>query len=148
MAEKRPAAGRPLWLVITLVSILMALAGIGAAYLTTTFLSDAWSRGQINLVDRFTRGTPNPDWPYLDAEDRTEQVCGAPVNCVQAVGNEYLTLLKFGSVGAATDYAEILGTDAVQIDPLVVHFDGTELSTETREGIIYTLSSDNASSPD
>ena len=61
MAEKRPAAGRPLWLVITLVSILMALAGIGAAYLTTTFLSDAWSRGQINLVDRFTRGTPNPD---------------------------------------------------------------------------------------
>ena len=41
MAEKRPAAGRPLWLVITLVSILMALAGIGAAYLTTTFLSDA-----------------------------------------------------------------------------------------------------------
>ena len=88
MAEKRPAAGRPLWLVITLVSILMALAGIGAAYLTTTFLSDAWSRGQINLVDRFTRGTPNPDWPYLDAEDRTAQVCGAPVNCVQAVGNE------------------------------------------------------------
>ena len=56
--------------------------------------------------------------------------------------------MKFGSVGAATDYAEIVGTDAVQIDPLVVHFDGTELSRETREGIIYTLSSDNASSPD
>ncbi len=88
MTEKRPAGGgRPLWLVIVLVLILMALAVIGVAYLTTTVLSDAWSRGQIDLVDSFTRGTPNPDWPYLDAEDRTAQVCAPPVNCVQAVGN-------------------------------------------------------------
>lgn len=87
MAEKRPAGGRPLWLVIALASILIALVGIGVAYLATTVLSDAWSRGQINLVDSFTSGTPNPDWPYLDAEDRTAQVCAPPVNCVQAVGN-------------------------------------------------------------
>ena len=116
-------------------------------------MSDAWSRAKIDLLT-FTPDSPDPswssdpEWPYLDATDLTAEVCGSEVDCVQAVGNEYLTLLKFGSVGAATDYAEILGTDAVQIDPLVVHFDGTELSTETREGIIYTLSSDNASSPD
>ncbi len=87
MTEKRPAGERSLWLVSALASILMALVSIGIAYLTTTVLSDAWSKGQINLVDRFTRGAPNPDWPYLDAEDRTSQVCAAPVNCVQAVGN-------------------------------------------------------------
>lgn len=147
MAEKHPAAGRPLWLVITLVSILMALAGIGAAYLTTTFLSDAWSRGQINLVDRFTRGTPNPDWPYLDAEDRTEQVCGAPVNCVQAVGNEYLTLMKFRTVDEARRYAETLGSEGRQIDPLVLHFDGTPLPLATRDEIVAGVSGINASSP-
>ena len=116
-------------------------------------LSDAWSRARIDLLT-FTPDSPNPDWspdpdfPYLDANDLTSEVCGSEVNCVQAVGNEYLTLLKFGSVDAASDYAEILGADAAQIDPLIVHFNGTELSAETREGIIYTLSTINASSPD
>ncbi len=109
-------------------------------------MSDAWSRAKIDLVESFTTGSH--DWHYLNSTDLTSEVCGSEVDCVQAVGNEYLTLLKFGSVGAATDYAEIVGTDAVQIDPLVVHFDGTELPTEEREGIIYTLSNINASSPD
>ncbi len=110
-------------------------------------LSDAWSRGQIDLVESFTDST-DYDWHHLAATDLTSEVCGSEVNCVQAVGNEYLTLLKFGSVAAASDYAEIWGTDAAQIDPLVVHFNGTELSAETREGIIYTLRTINASSPD
>lgn len=133
------------------LAIVTAMVVVGCGDLNP--LSDAWSRGQIDLLT-FTPDSPNPnwssnpDWPYLDATDLTSEVCGSEVHCAQAVGNEYLSLLKFGSVGAASDYAETLGTDAVQIDPLVVHFDGTELSAEDREGIIYTLSNINASSPD
>ncbi len=131
----------------------MASLGIVGAVVSTgcsdpVSASDAWSRAQIDLVGSFTTRSANPDWPYLDATDLTAQVCGSEVDCVQAVGNEYLTLLKFGGLGAASDYAETLGADAVQIDPLVVHFNGTELSAETREDIVYTLSNINASSPD
>lgn len=110
--------------------------------------SNAWSRGQIDLVERFTTASPDPDWPYLDASDRTAEVCGPKVSCVQAVGNSYLTVLKFGDVESARDYAKTLGSDAAQIDPLVVHFNGTPVDTKTREAIVHTLSNINASSSD
>ncbi|WP_394276910.1 hypothetical protein, partial [Luteococcus sp.] len=107
----------------------------------------AWSRSKIDLVDTFARRAPNPDWPYLDTEDRTAQACAAPVNCVQAVGNEYLTLMKFASVDEARRYSETLGSDGRQIDPLVVHFDGTPLPQATRDEIVAGVSGINASSP-
>lgn len=128
------------------LGIVVAVVVAGCSELVS--MSDAWSRGQIDLVESFTTQNPNPDWPYLDATDLTSQVCGSEVDCVQAVGNEYLTLLKFDGVAAASDYTETLGTDAIQIDPLVVHFNGTQLSNETREEIVYSLSNVNASSPD
>ena len=76
-----------------------------------------------------------------------EQVCGAPVNCVQAVGNEYLTLMKFRTVDEARRYAETLGSEGRQIDPLVLHFDGTPLPLATRDEIVAGVSGINASSP-
>jgi hypothetical protein len=126
---------------------IVVLVGVVAVNLTTTFLSDAWSRGRIDLVDAFTGGEVDPSWPYLSAQDRTAQVCAPPVNCVQAVGNEYLTLLKFSNVEEARRYAETLGSDGHQIDPLVVHFNGAPLSAPTRDEIIAGVSGINASSP-
>ena len=137
---------RPCFTVRIAVASLAIVTMVTVSGCALVSMSDAWSRAKIDLVESFTTGSY--DWHYLNSTDLTSEVCGSEVDCVQAVGNEYLTLLKFGSVGAATDYAEIVGTDAVQIDPLVVHFDGTELPTEEREGIIYTLSNINASSPD
>ncbi len=144
---KRPGfLPRTVRIAVASLGILGAVVATGCSELVST--SDAWSRAKIDLVGSFTTDSPNPDWPYLDATDLTSQVCDSEVDCVQAVGNEYLTLLKFGDSDAASDYAENLGAKAVQIDPLVVHFNGTELPTETREDIVYTLSNINASSPD
>ena len=67
---------------------------------------------------------------------------------VQAVGNEYLTLLKFSHVEEARRYAETLGPDGHQIDPLVLHFNGKPLSAPTRDEIIAGVSGINVSSPD
>lgn len=131
-----------------LASIAIATATLVAGCSGITSAMDAWSRGQIDLVERFTTASPTPEWPYLDASDLTSQVCGSEVNCVQAVGNDYLTLLKFADVDAARDYAETLGLDGVQIDPLVIHFSDTELSPEARDEIVYTVSNINASSAD
>lgn len=146
---KRP--GPTVRVAVASLAIVTAVAVSGCVDFVA--MSDAWSRGQIDLLT-FTADSPNhdwspdPDWPYLDATDLTSEICGPEVDCVQAVGNEYLTLLKFGSVGAAADYAEFWDADAVQIDPLIVHFNGTELSTEEREDIVRTMSGINASSPD
>lgn len=144
-SPKRPGLlRRTVKIAVASLGIVTAVVVAGCGELNP--MSDAWSRGQIDLVESFTTGSH--DWNYLNSTDLTSEVCGPEVNCVQAVGNDYLTLLKFDDVDAATDYAQSWGTDAVQIDPLVVHFDGTELPTEEREGIIYTLSNINASSPD
>ena len=136
------------WPLAALALAIVVLVGVVAVNLTTTLLSDAWRRGQIDLVDAFTGGEVHPSWPYLDAQDRTAQVCALPVNCVQAVGNEYLTLLKFSNVEEARRYAETLGSDGHQIDPLVVHFNGAPLSAPTRDEIIAGVSGINVSSPD
>lgn len=136
------------WSVIALVATLAVLAVAGTVHVTTTLLSDAWSRGQIDLVDRFTREPPNPDWPYLDAADRTARVCVPPVTCVQAVGNEYLTVMKFATVDETRRHAETLGPDGRQIDQLVLHFNGTPLPPGTREEIVAGVSGINASSPE
>ena len=111
---------------------IVVLVGVVAVNLTATLLSDAWRRGRIDVVARFTGGEVDPSWPYLDAQDRTAQVCAPPVNCVQAVGNEYLTLLKFSNVEEARRYAETLGPNGHQIDPLVLHFNGTAISPHSR----------------
>lgn len=138
---------RQRWLLTALASAIVVLVGVVAVNLTATLLSDAWRRGRIDVVARFTGGEVDPSWPYLDAQDRTAQVC-PPVNCVQAVGNEYLTLLKFSNVEEARRYAETLGPNGHQIDPLVLHFNGTPLSAPTRDEIIAGVSGINVSSPD
>lgn len=142
---KRPAPAR--WIIVAVIAALVAVLGT-AAYAVSVLFSDEFARSQIDLID-FTTASPNPDWPYLDdATDRTSEVCGSQVDCVQAVGNEYLTLLKFDSVKAAREYTETLGSDGVQVDPLVIHFDGTPLSTETREDIVYSVSNINVTHRD
>ena len=139
---------RQRWPLAALALAIVVLVGVVAVHLATTLLSEAWCRGRIDVVARFTGGEGHPSWPYLDAQDRTAQVCAPPVNCVQAVGNEYLTLLKFSNVEEARRYAETLGSDGHQIDPLVVHFNGAPLSAPTRDEIIAGVSGINASSPD
>ncbi|WP_232547832.1 hypothetical protein [Propioniciclava soli] len=134
---------------LALVAVIM-VGGFGIVRLSSALVtwSDASNRGKLDLVAEFVNSEPNPDWPYLDTEDRTAQVCAAPVDCVQAVGNEYLTLLKFDDVDQARRYADSLGPDGHRIDPLVLHFDGTPVTAQAREEVIATVSGINASSPD
>jgi len=143
--RSRPARAR--WIIVTVLAGLGAVIG-ALAYAGSVVLSDEWGRSQIDLVESFTKASPNPDWPYLDASDRTAEVCGSRVNCVQAVRSEYVTVLKFHSVEEARKYTETLGPDGVQIDPLVVHFDGIPLSAVTRADIVHTLSNINVDFPD
>lgn len=132
---------------VIVVATLVVVVG-AVAWAASVVLSDAWGRSQIDLVQSFTTADPDPDWPYLDAGDRTAAVCGPQVRCVQAVGNEYLTLLKFGSTDDARQYASTLASDAVQIDPLVVHFDGTPLSPVVRQQVVEAVAGINVASPD
>lgn len=128
----------------------LALAGV-ALMLAASLggcVSNAASRGQIDLVAMFTTGSPDPGWPYLDATDRTRSTCGPVTNCVQAVGSEYVTVLKFASVEDAARYAATLGSRAVQIDPLVVDFNGKLLTAAQRSDVVKALSGINADSPD
>lgn len=124
----------------------LVLTLVGCTY--TGPFSDAWSRGQLDIVELFTKAPPNPEWPYLDAVDLTSQVCGVEFECVQAVGNSYLTLYKFANLDDARAYAETLGEAGVQIDPLVINFVDASLSQQHRDEIVYTLSTMNASSGD
>lgn len=134
----------------------MALAaGVFASVLTlagctyTGPFSDAWSRGQIDIVVMFTQGLQDPDWPYFnDMVDLTSQTCGEGVDCVQAVGNDYFNLLKFKTLGQARVYTESLGEDGAQIDPLVVHFTNASLTQAERDDIVDLLSDIYVSSPD
>lgn len=149
MSESRdaePAAPRRVILAAAGV-VLVVLVG-AVVWVASMVVSDAWGRSQIDLVERFTSGDPAPDWPYLDAVDRTAAVCGSQLRCVQAVGNEYLTLLKFSNVDDARRHASTLGSDGVQIDPLVIDFDGLPLSPAVRQEIVEGVSGVNASSPD
>lgn len=110
------------------------------------FLSDAWSRSQVDLVQSFASAEPRPDWPYLDLSDETAQTCGASLPCVQAVGNDYLSIVKFASNSEAAAYAATLGDNGKQIDPLVVQF-RQDIPSATREEIIRGVEGVNASSP-
>ena len=56
--------------------------------------------------------------------------------------------LKFSNVEEARRYAETLGPNGHQIDPLVLHFNGKPLSALTRDEIIAGVSGINVSSPD
>lgn len=127
----------------------LVLGGVaGTAWLLNTFVfSDAWSRQQIDLVSWVDR-PDNPQWPYLDVVDMTDAVCGPMAPCVQAVGNRYLTLLKFDGVESARRYAEPLGPTAQQIDPLVIQFNGEAVSETERADVIHAVSGINARSPD
>ncbi|QXT63851.1 hypothetical protein [Tessaracoccus palaemonis] len=108
---------------------------------------NAESRGRLDLVEAYTTQT-DPDWPYLDASDETSSVCGNVTNCVQAVGNQYLVLLKFGTVAEAAEYAATLGDAGYQVDPLVIHFNGTQLPVDVRRDVISSVEQINADSPD
>lgn len=127
-------------------STLALVTLVGCTY--TGPFSDAWSRGQLDIVEMFTKAPPDPEWPYLDAVDLTTHVCGVELDCVQAVGNSYLRLYKFDNLGDARVYAEALGEVGVQIDPLVINFVDASLSQRHRDEIVYTLSTMNASSGD
>lgn len=132
--------------IVTLSLLLVALGLIAAWFFARHYLSDAHQRARIDLVESFTGGPNNPEWPYLDAVDLTDEVCGAEVDCVQAVGNEYLSLYKFRSVEEAVHFVTPLGEAGFQADPIVLHFNGTELSEEERRGIAYTVYNYNTSS--
>lgn len=121
---------------------LMLAAALGGC------VPNATTRGQIDLVGMFTTASSASDWSYLDAVDRTSSTCGPVTNCVQAVGSEYVTVLKFASVEDAARYAGTLGPRGAQIDPLVVDFNGKQLTAAQRSDAIKTLSGINADSPD
>jgi hypothetical protein len=132
---------------VRIVSILLFLTA-GTAVLTGC--SDAWSRGQLDLLS-FTnpeRHNDPPDWTYLDARDVTDEVCGPVTDCVQAVRSDYLTWSKFESVDDAARYAKKLGKQAEQIDPFVVDFDGKPVTDDQRKEIIEVVSGFYASSSD
>lgn len=142
-----PTAIRHLKTALTAAIVASVLTLAGCTY--TGFLSDAWSRGQIDIVEMFTKGPQDPDWPYLnDMVDLTSQICDESVDCVQAVGNGNLNLLKFETLDQARDYTESLGEDGVQIDPLVVHFTNASLTQAQRDDIVHGLSDINVSSGD
>ncbi len=127
--------------------LLRVLAAAVAVAVLSGCVSNAESRGRLDLVEAYTTQT-DPDWPYLDASDETSSVCGSVTNCVQAVGNQYLVILKFGSVDDATEYAATLGEAGYQVDPLVIHFNGTQLPVDVRQDVITSVEQINADSPD
>lgn len=97
--------------------------------------SDAQTRAQIDLVEVFSSSS-DPDWPYLDAEDNTAELCQGSTKCVQAVRNQYLSILKFASVTEAASYVSSCDCDAHQVDPIVVVFDGQPLDDSLKESIV------------
>lgn len=118
-----------------------------ATALLLTGCDDAWSRGQLDL-NVFTSEHYNYEGSYFFSVDVTDEVCGPVTDCVQAVRSDYFTWTKFASVESAGRYAKKLGNRGVQIDPLVLDFDGAPVSEAEREEIIEVASGFNASSPD
>lgn len=126
----------------------IAVAAVAAfALLTGGCVSNESSRAQIDLIASYTKDK-NPEWPYLDAVDQTGALCGPAVGCVQAVSNQYLALLKFGSAADAARYASAWGAEAHQVDPLVIRFNGTPLNPDDRLQVIRSVESINSDSPD
>lgn len=141
-----PPPSRRRWLALwgAVGAVVLAVAVVALA---SALLSDEFSRSRLDLVANFTTQAPDPSWPYLDAQDRTGEVCGK-VGCLQAVGNEYLTLLKFRSSSEASAYAKAQGEAAQLIDPLVIHFDGRPMGAEKRAEVVETVNRINSSSED
>jgi hypothetical protein len=127
---------------------LFASALLGGTVLLAGCANDnAASRGQIDLIASFTK-TADTNWPYLNSHDTTASICGPITNCVQAVSSDYVTVLKFRSPTEARAYVDSLGTSGVQVDPLVIHFDGKATSDQARQEVVDAVSSINADSPD
>lgn len=146
--SRRPRRSLPAWRVVV-ASLAVASTALISGCSQLYAASDAYTRGQLDLVETFTgEREPGQEWYYLDGADKTAEICGPQTNCVQAVGNEYLTLLKFENVADAADYTATLGSDGVQFDPLVINFNGIPLPAKEREGVIYTFSTFNAGSWD
>jgi hypothetical protein len=112
-----------------------------------TGCSDSWSRSQIDL-ERFTGDAVEGYKPFENAYDSTAEVCPEIDGCVQAVTSDHLILIKFSSDDGAKTYAESVGESAVQIDPLVVDFTGSDLSTSEQDDAVKAVAGVNSSSPD
>ncbi|WP_435298919.1 hypothetical protein [Timonella sp. A28] len=123
---------------IVLIVVLVAACGILGLIATSDYF-DASARAKIDLVE--LAEDSRRDWVYLDAVDVTDDVC-PDLGCVQAVKSPYVSVLKFPTALKALDYER--GCDCHAISPIVVHFDGKQVTGEERRDIIYTLSSINA----
>ncbi|PTL71495.1 hypothetical protein C1I63_00560 [Rathayibacter caricis DSM 15933] len=124
-----------------------ALVLLAAALGGCALLSNEYSRQQIDVEefadDRWT------EWePLSGLEVVSDEVCAGLVGCLQAVASEDLVVLKFDSASSAGDYVDGAGGSVHQIDPLVVDFRGTGLSTADQDAVLSTLSNINADSPD
>jgi hypothetical protein len=132
-------------LLVAVVAVVALELG-GCQYLSAEEF-DKYGRSQLDLL-ALTKAEKNPDWPYLDVSDVTEEVCGPVTDCVQAVRSEYITWTKFRSIEEAARYAKGLGKNGEQLDPLVINFDGKPVTAEQRKEIVEGVSGINASSPD
>lgn len=81
-------------------------------------------------------GQEEEAWPYLNARDITDEEC-PKVGCVQAIRSDYVSVLKFDSVEAATDFAG--GCNCETADYMVVRFDGLIVTESTKRDIVEAV---------
>lgn len=106
--------------------IVLSLAVTTATLAGLAGCSNAQTRSMIDLVND------------VGGKDVSAEVC-AEFHCEQAVRKDGVTLLKFAHIEEAKMYADALGGDGAQIDPLVIDFTGTDLTVKERLAIIETL---------
>ena len=109
-------------IVISLAVATAALVGLAGCS------SNAQTRANIDLVNDLG-GNP---------VDVSAEVC-AEFGCEQAVRRDDVTLLRFVNTEEAKVYADALGDDGAQLDPLVIDFTGTDLTVKERWDIIRSL---------
>lgn len=108
--------------------VVLSLAVVTASLVGLAGCSNAQTRANLDLVNDF------------GGKDVSAEVC-ADIGCEQAArwDEKDVTLLKFSNIEEAKVYADALGSDGAQLDPLVIDFTGTDLTVKERWDIIRTL---------
>lgn len=81
-------------------------------------------------------GQEEEAWPYLNARDITDEEC-PKLGCEQAIQSDYVSVMKFSSTQAASDFAG--GCDCQAADYMVVRFDGLIVTESTRRDIVEAV---------
>lgn len=118
----------------------LGVAAVAAVLAMSGCVADGADRGELDLTDSFTDGQVAYTGDLLVTTDATDAYCHDGADCLEAVSNQYLSILTFDSEGAAQNYLDSIGENAYQFGNIVVHFDGgTPVTDDERETVLNAL---------